>query len=189
MGNQLYIPEIGSLLKLTEDWSFTLHAEFRNETLGTIFGYYLKWGSVWIHAQTLPDMRERDYNLVKYPDRADSKYRGWFGHGRFDEDAYLADCRAVEQACPEYVKWHEDNNIWRSQVEQVGVAELPITFPAGTVLKVDRIYIRKGSSDFSSISFWAHGLPTPLGKKPKAARFWAKLQECNKIQFELVNSI
>lgn len=61
----------------------------------------------------------------------------------------------------------------------------PVTLPAGTILKVDRIYIRKSSwgedaSAFSSLSFFA--LMPGFKKK---GRFWAKLADVNRIQFEL----
>jgi len=66
-----------------------------------------------------------------------------------------------------------------------------LTLPAGTVLTVDRIYIRKGLGEFSSLSFnlvsWPKDAPLPensrsaiKGKKP---RFWAKLEDCNNIEF------
>ncbi len=65
----------------------------------------------------------------------------------------------------------------------------PVTLPKGTILQVDRIYIRKGSSDYSSITFYAKELPsvvkTAFGK-PNCARFWAKLSDCNTIEFEKV---
>ena len=51
---------------------------------------------------------------------------------------------------------------------------LPLTFPPGTILSVDRLYIRKGQSGFDSISFRViKGSPIPTG------RFWAKLDEVN----------
>lgn len=50
---------------------------------------------------------------------------------------------------------------------------------AGTLLKVDRIYVRKGSSDFSSITFYA----TDPGAKKKQ-RFWVKLEDANQIEFK-----
>ena len=59
-----------------------------------------------------------------------------------------------------------------------------ITLPAGTLLKVDRIYIRKGARDFDSVTFYMKGgsKVVPFAKgKPKAIRFWAKLPEVNKI--------
>lgn len=51
-----------------------------------------------------------------------------------------------------------------------------VTLPAGTNLKVDRIYIRKGISEYSSITFYA-----TIGKNK--IRFWAKLSDCNTIEF------
>jgi hypothetical protein len=56
-----------------------------------------------------------------------------------------------------------------------------VIIPKGSVIKVDRVYIRKGASGFSSISFI---LIETGGKKIKAQRFWAHLRECNKIEFE-----
>ncbi len=85
---------------------------------------------------------------------------------------------------------------------------LPCTIPAGTILKVDRVYIRKGLKDFSSLSFLWKGAATsarmeedmrwdfktnsslPSGtfhKVPKKpVRFWAKLNDVNKIECDPV---
>ena len=56
----------------------------------------------------------------------------------------------------------------------------PVTLPAGTVLIVDRIYLRKGGSDFDSITFRIKECPSnkALAKK----RFWAKLHHVNLIK-------
>ena len=66
---------------------------------------------------------------------------------------------------------------------------LDITLPKGVILKVDRVYIRQGMEDFSSITFYAEfpGEPTKTGAfgKPTSARFWAKLSDCNKINFAI----
>lgn len=85
---------------------------------------------------------------------------------------------------------------------------IPCTIPAGAVLKIDRIYIRKGKGEFSSITFlWkgerlpsrmeeirsygclTDGKPTPTGEFYKIPaqpiRFWAKLVDVNKIEFEV----
>lgn len=53
------------------------------------------------------------------------------------------------------------------------------TFPKDTILKVDRIYIRKGAEDFSSLTFYV-----TINKK--AYRFWAKLEDVNNIEFNNV---
>lgn len=67
-----------------------------------------------------------------------------------------------------------------------------IILPASTVLKIDRIYIRKGLSGFSSISFFIERksvypdfsedcmrIHTGKGK----CRFWAKLNDVNTITY------
>ena len=53
--------------------------------------------------------------------------------------------------------------------------------PAGTVLTVDRIYIKKGRADYNSITFMVK--KTPFYKKGKL-RFWVKLKDANEIEFE-----
>jgi hypothetical protein len=56
-----------------------------------------------------------------------------------------------------------------------GNKPVPVTLPTGTVLSVDRIYIRKGSKDFDSVTFRIIKSPTQ-----KPARFWVKLADVNK---------
>ena len=109
----LFIPDIGTLLKLEEDWTFTLYLERRNITLFNKMGGYTK-------------------NKV-------------------------------------------------------------IDLPKGLIVKVDRIYIRKGLSQYSSITFT---VPNPKTKKDKGempqnieyggCKFWVKLHECNGTQFSTV---
>jgi len=106
---ELFIPDIGTILKLEQDWQFTLYNEYRN---------------------TL----------------------------------------------------HEKLNI--SKHTQV------VEIPKGTLIKVERIYIRKGSSQFSSITF---SIPNVKSKADKlnypnnvelgGAKFWVKLHECNGLEF------
>lgn len=54
--------------------------------------------------------------------------------------------------------------------------EFSLSFPIGTTLRVDRIYIRKGLSGFDSVSFWVS-----IPNKKKKQRFWVKVSEANKI--------
>ncbi len=74
---------------------------------------------------------------------------------------------------------------------------IPCTVPAGVVLKIDRIYIRKGNKDYSSITFLWKGeaLPAKIktysdgstGRIPRQPiRFWAKLSDVNNIEFEKI---
>ena len=60
----------------------------------------------------------------------------------------------------------------------------PATLPAGTVLRVDRIYIRNGASDFDSVTFnLAIGAKTTFKTE---GRFWVKLADANTMQVEVV---
>lgn len=68
-----------------------------------------------------------------------------------------------------------------------------LTFIEGTVLSVDRIYIRKGASDFSSISFYIEDSPEEKfkpgkkkGFKKGKLRFWAKLCDVNNMEIEKI---
>ena len=64
-----------------------------------------------------------------------------------------------------------------------GRNELPhiVTLPKGTILTVDRVYIRKGIGEYDSITFRIKD-----GKGPhKSARFWAKLEDVNTIYCEI----
>lgn len=75
------------------------------------------------------------------------------------------------------------------------------TFPAGTVLKIDRIYLRKGNKDahdYDSITFICKGLKAPstrtlwsrtdrkdrVQKVKAAVRFFAKLEDVNRMVIE-----
>lgn len=65
-----------------------------------------------------------------------------------------------------------------------------VSLPAGAVLIVDRIYIRNGKSDFSSVTFRASipGKKTVKGAFGKTGvRFWARLSDVNNIEYELTD--
>lgn len=74
---------------------------------------------------------------------------------------------------------------------------LPCTIPAGAILSVDRIYIKKGAPEFDSMTFRWKGMSTQPSieqdwkgndvKVPrKPVRFWAKLKDVNNIEFDHV---
>lgn len=65
-------------------------------------------------------------------------------------------------------------------------------FEAGTVLQIDRIYIRKGNSAWSSVTFYVKYAPNDVNRakqgsadgseqKRKGCRFWAKLANVNEM--------
>jgi hypothetical protein len=60
------------------------------------------------------------------------------------------------------------------------LTETEVTIPKNTVLSVDRIYIRKGNQEYSSLTFYASGTE----QFKKKVRFWAKLSDVNNIEFK-----
>lgn len=119
---KLFIPPLGTKIKLTKDWYFNLHiCEHRNTKLAK-------------------DLNLKPKNLVD----------------------------------------------WREYMNQAK----GIIMPAGTVLSVDRIYIKQGQESFDSVSFKILESPHPLLKSVKGknkGRFWAKLSDVNEIECEIVN--
>lgn len=55
--------------------------------------------------------------------------------------------------------------------------------PAGTVLAVDRIYIRKGSADFDSLTFRILEAPNPA---ITGSRFWMRLGDVNQMDADVI---
>lgn len=67
-----------------------------------------------------------------------------------------------------------------------GLQTVAITFPKGTILRVDRIYIRKGKQEWDSVTFVVAFHPEAEAKGiKKVLRFWAKLVDVNEIDCEL----
>jgi len=56
-----------------------------------------------------------------------------------------------------------------------------ITLPPNSTLTVDRIFIRKGASNFNSVTFVLKSTPARTWKQ---ARFWVKLHEANQLQIQ-----
>ena len=188
---KFYVPELGDTITLAEDFTFTLHAESRNQDLAAAFGHYAEYngGFFFIDESVLPPMRDPDYDL-KYPDQNDPQFKDWLG--RIDGNKLNKAYKQAEADCLEYKKYFEDLEIHRQEAAKIGKPSIQVTLPKGTELIVDRIYIRKGASDYSSITFRTNSLgsfdvPNSSYRKTKtkkSLRFWVKLQECNTIVFE-----
>jgi hypothetical protein len=146
---KLNIPELGTLLVLSQEWTFNLFGEGRNDAL--------------LEAEGL--------------NPAEADWRSSLADARIAREANLKNGWQKETH-----KEYEGNNQWYKSV----------TLPKGSELTIDRIYIRKGSSDFSSVSFnlkrasvnkdfsrFANRIATSKGR----CRFWAKLTDVNKIDF------
>lgn len=186
---RLYVPEIGDHLRLTQDWTFTLYAENRNNTLAELFGFRRYGWNHWVDSSKIEEEPVRDY-VINYMEPRQSKWSAFSRQPSYEEiQAANKKAEDESESYQAYLKAYDD---WSKRAKAIATDQLTITLPAGTVLAVDRIYIRKGVSDYSSITFYAKGLGESEVKnrwsgrvtKWKAQRFWAKLTDCNNIEFE-----
>lgn len=154
---RLFVPEIGFEFTLAENWKFKLFYEHRNEELWNALGCGNHPEAV--SAKAIYDFFETKFNeLVRIRSRTDAIQR--------------------------------DINIAHDGMNKNRVYGVETILPAGTRLKLDRIYIRKGKEDFSSLSFYIEDSPDARIAKGKAKgfkkgrmRFWARLDDCNRIEF------
>ena len=68
------------------------------------------------------------------------------------------------------------NNFWTDECKLLG----RVTLPVDTELNVQRIYIRVGQNGFDSVTFCAKH------KDGLKGRFWAKLNDVNTIEMEII---
>lgn len=65
------------------------------------------------------------------------------------------------------------------------IRHIDVTLPAGAELQFDRVYIRKGAaSGYNSVTFRWRNAYDAKGKPLKNMRFWAELEDVNKIEYE-----
>ena len=163
---KMYIPEIGDKITLTKDWTFRLFSEGRNSTLAALLGV-------------------TKFDHGRHILRADGKKFFWTRHPSGEYKAELGGYCAFYAADGERFDLPPKGLYAIQEGKVAGVsyeadAGAPITLKAGQVLSVDRVYIRRGASDFSSITFNYIGAPKGSGR----VRFWAKLADVNTIEFE-----
>lgn len=180
---KLFIPPLGSKLKLLEDWHFTLLHEHRNSTLAARIGIdRIEYdtvhtglpGTMTWSAKVGPG----DLILEKAKTPA-------FNQTGIDLDAKFV-VVGIEEQFGHY-KATGNDTIRKDKVA------FEMKLPAGTVLVMDRIYIRKGKDDFDSITFLVESSPMPglkgTGKRgflSGKVRFWVRLEEANNIECESV---
>lgn len=160
---KIHIPEIGEEIKLSKPWEFALYFEQRNK--GLIKALKLNQHFSLGPNEGFPEERrvkaEKDLqeNCI-LPFNFPTIYKGI-------QKTFLG-----------------PNPLRRRYYPWVFVIE-NIIFPENVRLKTDRIYIRKGSEDFSSVSFLVNKEDNHLiGAEPKRQiRFWAKLGDVNNIEF------
>jgi len=169
--SKLFVPEIGTLLTLSADWTLALHDESRNQTM---------WDAVSGDSNPMVRAHKRILNdafqayETLHRENYDKRRRMMNG---FDWDRWKnsPEHKAEMLAYETYTGLSSN------------LPTVTITIPTGTQLKVDRIYIRKGMADFSSITFNIISSPDPRfnpGKGLKGKRrFWAKLHDANELEF------
>lgn len=155
---KLFIPPLGTELTLVEPWTFTVYQESRNSSLIKL---------LTLKPPPVPAAFKKS-RAQEWAERA-KNFQAWYGRvsTQADEDAYM-------------------ESLWRWTME--GKKLGTHTFPKGAVLIVDRIYIRQGQDDFDSVTFRAKhyhsAQQTGFGKKGKMVRFWAKLDDVNRMEVE-----
>lgn len=160
---KLYVPEIGDHLQLTAAWTFTLYNEYRNASLWEAFD-----------CNNNPSVARQAADQKKLIDELNAlEAKMYPNRGRF-----LTLDHKVDPAD------HERRMELHDLIRTMHTAE--VTIPVGSVLAIDRIFIRKGMNDYSSLTFFLKAHPDKVFKKKP--RFWAKLVDCNKIEFVQHNS-
>lgn len=157
---KLYVPEIGDSFKLVADWSFNLYNEHRNKSLWELYNCE--------NDQGVSLQRAEEQNASEEINRIVNKYRAMGSY--------------------RYTEWDQPDTDRYNELVQVRrrLTFCPITIPRDSILTLDRIFIRKGMDDWSSLTFYLkHHPDIQFKKKP---RFWAKLYDCNNIEFETVTT-
>lgn len=158
----LSIPEIGDHLRLTSDWTFPLYDEYRNKSLWELYRCDEQPNAVDYDLEVKALEAERDAIFNKY--RANPQRPFHYMITDFKDQDRLSEISY--------------------KINAMNQKRVDITIPVGSTLTIDRIFIRKGMSDFSSLSFYLRDHPGHTFKKKP--RFWAKLEDCNRIEYESV---
>lgn len=170
-GQRIFIPPLGTVIKLTQDWHFNLYNESRNDSIQHLLDLY-------------PPFRDTTGSFHKY--RPQAITQSW-------RDLTIAEREEVVNKS----EWTNEPYEGRVQDFWSGDWHIPFVFREETLLKIDRIYIRQGQGAFNSVSFrtncWMSNLGDPLfskkyvkGKKVPSLRFWAKLDDVNNMIGEIV---
>lgn len=156
MSQKLFVPSLGTLLVLAEDWTFRLFFERRNDSLLNAL------------APLTAEAASRKYRWGCSPEDFD-----W---GQSDYMVEYERAMSEEQLADSYKSFRATNRNDNPFVR--------VTLPKGTQLSVDRIYVKRGGESFNSITFRTTKVgPEP---KFRGKRFWVKLAEANEIVCDVV---
>lgn len=171
---KLHIPTIGARMRLAEPWRFTLHDEYRNHGFVDMLGLLdpdTPMGDLLREARAMMARSRGDLTDVTRP--SDLRY-------------YLNNDIAARRVDP--VRGKE-------LLDAFDAARWDVTLPEGTVLILDRLYIRKGTGDFDSLTFMVESIPDGVFRHPptkkneafgRKPRFWASLTDCNRMDVEFL---
>jgi hypothetical protein len=173
---KLCIPPLGALIRLSEEWGFRLYFEDRNATLLAALldgskkivvpaGKFKPWTGVG--AEPIWHTKQREDWSVLF--------------ARF-KDAGFTIRRSEKPQEPA-------TEVYKSFLTQIPLPYIDASLPPGTVLAFDRYYIRQGAEAFDSLTFKIEkcdDLRKPAGGKAVVRRFWARLQDVNNIEGELL---
>lgn len=169
---KLYIPDISEQIVLTKPFTVNVQLESRNETL-------IKAKFPYIHknieklrkiSQEIPYGWEEDvYKEAGLPFENKEINSRTYYH-RYENPVLQLSLQRIKER---QQKAHQNLESFER------ATGLIVTFPRGTVLEIDRIYIRKNAAEFSSVTF-------KIREKNKVLRFWAKLEDVNKIEGNLL---
>ncbi|QIG76173.1 hypothetical protein EVC24_152 [Rhizobium phage RHph_I4] len=185
---QVYIPEISDLWKLEQPWSFTLYDEYRNADL---------WKA--LDADNHPSLAGLRQQIAEI-DAAMEVIKGrmrmqdvpkmrWVSGSTFMSAGRHEEVIVREKTFDTPADRIQYDTLHRQRYALLNNRSVPVILPSETVLRVDRIYIRKGKSEYSSLTFYVVGSPhealkpvkTNKGFKQGRKRFWAKLEDVNNL--------
>lgn len=140
---KLFIPELGTKLRLTKTHHISIQIEDRNESMFEKFYFdaFAKYKVARIHAGKL--YWKHEPGILRYQGNTPA----------YKEAAAAAD--ALKSKVPTKFKLEK-----------------------GTILEVDRIYIRQGGAKYSSVTFKI--------REKKVLRFWLSLAVVNTLHCEVV---
>jgi len=162
MPQRLFVPYIGSVVVLSEDWTFNLYFESRNAPLiGALYAG--------------PPYDPTGVNPLQA--KWGKKSHGTHENEWHDDPRYKVEKAMTDKELSETTRTHRYT---RSHDNPYILASLP----AGTPLRVDRVYIRKGIDAYSSLTFVV--AKECRDKKLRGKRFWAKLRDVNNIVCEAI---
>lgn len=183
---QLFIPEIGDKFRVTSKITLTLMNERRNDSI--LLNVHKKQNVRYNRKEflfTLPESEiamklyneiyKRHFNnetqndITKYKKKANA-FRKYKYEIETLQMQYIENIRRFNNDFDQMIKN-------RPFVNCKGVKNYPFELRQNDILTIDRIYIRKGSKEYSSVSFYLKR--DTLGKS--RMRFWIPLGQVGKI--------